>query len=240
LRPGGPDNPRQQEGHIFRKAFVSAAAITAIAAAAPASAAYVFGAAGASHTIDFIGIINDNPLDIVPGLTSQLVLTLTGFSGSLASFDYKVVNNSTLPTTDSRVSVFGFDVIGGVTVAGSSATGVFNTVTGPPPGPPIIDNRDICFSAGPNCAGGGGGGVNIGLSTTGTLTLNLGGNPTSVTIDNPFVRYQSIAPAYKGQTSAVGIPGVIPEPATWAMLILGFGLIGASLRRRRGTTHVAA
>lgn len=27
-------------------------------------------------------------------------------------------------------------------------------------------------------------------------------------------------------------PGPIPEPATWAMLILGFGLVGAALRRR--------
>jgi hypothetical protein len=29
------------------------------------------------------------------------------------------------------------------------------------------------------------------------------------------------------------IPGAIPEPASWAMLIAGFGLTGAALRRRR-------
>jgi hypothetical protein len=28
------------------------------------------------------------------------------------------------------------------------------------------------------------------------------------------------------------IPGVVPEPSTWAMMILGFGAIGAALRRR--------
>ena len=33
-------------------------------------------------------------------------------------------------------------------------------------------------------------------------------------------------------------PGTVPEPASWAMLIAGFGLTGAALRRRR--TAVAA
>jgi hypothetical protein len=33
---------------------------------------------------------------------------------------------------------------------------------------------------------------------------------------------------------ATGTPnGVVPEPASWAMLIAGFGLVGATLRRRR-------
>lgn len=34
-------------------------------------------------------------------------------------------------------------------------------------------------------------------------------------------------------------PGV-PEPATWAMLISGFGLVGFAMRRRRGVASVAA
>lgn len=35
--------------------------------------------------------------------------------------------------------------------------------------------------------------------------------------------------------------GAVPEPATWAMLIIGFGFIGASLRRRQpGLTVVSA
>lgn len=33
--------------------------------------------------------------------------------------------------------------------------------------------------------------------------------------------------------TADGVPGVIPEPATWGMLIAGFGLVGATIRRRR-------
>lgn len=31
----------------------------------------------------------------------------------------------------------------------------------------------------------------------------------------------------------VGVGGTVPEPATWAMLILGLGLVGATLRKRR-------
>jgi hypothetical protein len=31
----------------------------------------------------------------------------------------------------------------------------------------------------------------------------------------------------------------VPEPATWAMMITGFGLAGAAMRRRRGALTVA-
>jgi PEP-CTERM motif len=37
-----------------------------------------------------------------------------------------------------------------------------------------------------------------------------------------------------------GIVAAAPEPATWLMMILGFGLIGGSLRRRRGQGKLVA
>ena len=37
-----------------------------------------------------------------------------------------------------------------------------------------------------------------------------------------------------------GLPSAVPEPATWAMMITGFGLAGTAIRRRRSTFAVAA
>jgi len=36
------------------------------------------------------------------------------------------------------------------------------------------------------------------------------------------------------QLNIINIGGAVPEPSGWAMLIIGFGLVGATLRRRRG------
>jgi hypothetical protein len=38
---------------------------------------------------------------------------------------------------------------------------------------------------------------------------------------------------------AFRISDAVPEPANWAMLIAGFGLVGATMRRRRAATVVA-
>lgn len=53
--------------------------------------------------------------------------------------------------------------------------------------------------------------------------------------------------AGRGTTFAIGgtlrpgnvVPGAVPEPATWGMIILGFGIVGTSLRRRRRLTVLA-
>ncbi len=52
---------------------------------------------------------------------------------------------------------------------------------------------------------------------------------TFLTGTNRQVDFQNI-----GFTAEVStpVPGGVPEPATWAMLILGFGLVGAAARRR--------
>ena len=38
---------------------------------------------------------------------------------------------------------------------------------------------------------------------------------------------------------AVSVQGAVPEPATWALMILGFGAVGVAMRRRHRKTTVA-
>ena len=39
--------------------------------------------------------------------------------------------------------------------------------------------------------------------------------------------------------NATFLPGAVPEPATWAMLIVGFGLVGAAMRSRKAGVRQA-
>jgi hypothetical protein len=70
----------------------------------------------------------------------------------------------------------------------------------------------------------------MGDSGSGTITLGFSSLPQSVTLSDYLVRYQAV----NGSGSAVGDPvPAVPEPATWGMMLLGFGAIGASMRRKR-------
>lgn len=112
---------------------------------------------------------------------------------------------------------------------------------------------DACFMWGSsgtanNCTGGGSGGLGIGAPVSDqNIAITFSQSVTEVTLLNLFVRYQRLdAPSLgidggSGSGLATLVPGggldpngdPVPEPASWAMLIAGFGLIGATMRRRR-------
>lgn len=73
-----------------------------------------------------------------------------------------------------------------------------------------------------------------------SITKNLGlAGPFSVTH-----QYHIVAPTSGATNSALSTISVtaqaVPEPATWAMMLAGFGLVGATYRRRSSKTAYAA
>jgi hypothetical protein len=81
---------------------------------------------------------------------------------------------------------------------------------------------------------------------------SIGGSSTSAPVDGwrtTIVRWNSgdltqaalalNAYGYPQQVAYDDIALSVPEPSTWAMLIAGFGLAGAALRRRRYVRVVA-
>jgi len=110
---------------------------------------------------------------------------------------------------------------------------------------------------------GGGGDNVVSFNPNGGSASNISGNGTNVTfaggqitVDEPLTllsgtntltfNYTSLGgPDHAGfqglgdegwgleQVAVTGTPGV-PEPATWAMMLVGFGGLGAAMRSRRG------
>ena len=100
--------------------------------------------------------------------------------------------------------------------------------------------------------------------TSGTWATSFFVEFLVVKASNEFVLYKLATPAKSGTwntfniTNKKGVPhglshlaflgsdgfdptgGGVPEPATWAMLLSGFGLVGFAARRRRGMASVSA
>lgn len=211
------------------------AATLALSATAHAATVLTWSTADADVTksVDFNGFSDG---DVIDGLTANIDYKLTSVTngGTTWKFSYNVENTSHSPVWASRISGFGFNV--DPNISSSSATGQF-THTDKGNVPDGLGYREVCITNwNGNCAGGGGGGVTIGNVGVGTFTLNFSSAKTGVSLSDAYVRYQSIYGDGEWGGSAVGTPGAgggVPEPATWAMMLIGFFAIGSTLRSRR-------
>lgn len=222
---------------IITKLAFAAAASAALGFAAPASAAMqlnsdgtvtVSGTGGGSVFLSMNG--NSEGVDYA-NLSSSIQLTYDGIVDGAYRFSYTLTNTSSNPIT-SRLNAFGFntnpELTGAAILTGSVLTDI-RYDTNLPNG---IGNVDICFTTN-NCAGGGQGGLTNGQATNGSFALSFGStNLQSITLSNFAVRYQALN---VGSGSGTGrlITNAVPEPGTWAMMLLGFGAIGIGMRRRR-------
>jgi hypothetical protein len=72
------------------------------------------------------------------------------------------------------------------------------------------------------------------LGSTVDAALGLGPTATSLTLSFNSTGSSAFATAATLSVPPAGVPSV-PEPATWGMIVVGFGAMGAAMRRRQRT-----
>jgi len=150
---------------------------------------------------------------------------LNGGGGSLTLF--------TARTTPSGDTVPGFGLPGlapGVTLTPGSTP----IIPGGPVWSPLGGDSGACFAAG--CGYTGWIKSTFTITDAGFYTLQFG---VSNALDGDFQSGLAFAGLVIDGAPIDPTPG-IPEPASWAMLITGFGMVGFAARRRRRQTAVTA
>jgi PEP-CTERM motif len=91
--------------------------------------------------------------------------------------------------------------------------------------------------------------VTFGDNSTQTFALSRIANSFFGLTSDRFIKSIAFGPGGNGISTGgataidnltIGVSGAVPEPATWAMMIVGFGLIGAAARRRQSVRTVTA
>jgi len=210
---------------IVNKAILAAAVIGGAAAiSAPASAAsYVFAPGAASPSSTFTVV---NTFDNATGLTGSGFEIKTPPADSAgappansvpAGTPYLAVQGGGSATYNftNRVAAFQFDW--------GSIDG-FNTLTfrSNLGGDVIVPGTDFTNPANGNQ-------VSPGTNGLFTVTGDAGEFFSSVTFSSTVNSFE---------VDNLAVSGAVPEPASWAMMIGGFGLMGSAVRRRRAQTTV--
>lgn len=193
---------------------------------------------------------NDNPI-LIDGLSASLSYVLSTVDGGTTWLMAVTIENTS--SISSSLTGFGFDFASASTIASVTVdddNGVFSGVHVPGGFPNVLGDfvdlkdLDVCIDTdGGSCTGSGGGLTMSGegvSSTTLLLTILLNAEVDEVTFGDFGIRYQGFTfddPNGGTISSAVGVVGEVPEPSTWLMMIIGFGLVGAAARRSRRRTH---
>lgn len=219
----------------FALALLGAAG--ALLSAAPASAA--------------TAVFNLSVADPAAGLAAGPYGTITvteNINGSL-SFSEALLNGFRIHGGNDNHDAAAFTISGDPNLTISNLTGGFaaeNTTSGSPSSEPpfgTFQTSIMCTSA---CGNGYAGGFVGPL----TFTITSSAGPLTIaslaynTYNGSNIYFTSDLVGSNGQTGNVGATlsatPAVPEPATWALMLVGFGAVGVSMRRRGSVRGVLA
>ncbi len=204
--------------HVLKIALATAA-IGLTATPAFAQMATVNGTAlstGQSTTIHFGGPAGSTA-------SADLFLKLTSANTTTGVYDFSYTFTNTNASV-SNLADFGFTT--SPTLLGITGTGMGFALD--PNNFPGGYTVNACAFSGNNCDAAN----NQADLFSGTFELTFAGGTSSIGLDNFVDRYASLSQL--NNISGEGTPvGAVPEPTTWAMMLLGFGGIGVAMRRRR-------
>lgn len=205
------------------KTYIALAALAAATVATPASAADIIECGGGSNCIT--GTTNVN---LVAGDNVMTGTGNVGNGGPLVNFSTTQAGGMDLITGQASITAGNpnasldnllFSVVGGFTAAEFA----FDPLTGG--GPPQPFSVSITLNSGYNET-----------FTTGNQRFGIlagtGETITSVQINTPSGNFGT----FKQLRVTPAVAAAVPEPGTWALMLLGFGGVGVSLRRRRSRT----
>lgn len=201
------------------KIALATAALGSFAMASPAAAATVVGnipVAGSSNGCDTTA-----PAPSVPDTTPTATSCVGYFAGNVlnngASSISGYVNNQDV--INAAVTALGGTFSGNISnYTGGTIVGDINTFLGFPTGFTGVQIIGIHWGQG---SANGGGDPTVG-NVTAFYKIDFGSTPQLLTLN-----LKGVSNAYLFTATAV------PEPATWAMMLLGFGGIGFAMRRSR-------